>query len=209
MFRTWWRRGREPDAGSIVPRWHEPEGRPSRHCRHAVDQSADMDDIVATLLDLAVRGYLVIQVRWSRRASSISHSRRALVPRQDVRAARALGHRLGDRADEPSRYDDLARYEREVLDGVLEGGQSRRMSDLTNDFYKHIPGIDRAMYDEVVLLGLFEKSPDGVRKRWALIGGAGAGGRGGDRCGARQAGPRRRRRDSRDSSSSPSRSRCR
>ncbi len=167
MFRIWSTRGREPQTGSIVPQWREPQGLRPGIAGTLVDQSADMRDIVATLLDLAVRGYLTIKevppdgiLRDLTESSFLG------------KALKALGIGKNDweleRTDKPE--TDLARFEREVVDGVFEGRRSRRLSDMTNDFYTHIPGIDRAMYDEAVTQGLFERSPDAVRKKWIIIG---------------------------------------
>lgn len=167
MWRTWWRRGREPHVGSIVPRWREPEGIRPGPAGTLLDQSADMDDIVATLLDLAVRGYLTIkEVEPEGLLSGIGDD--SFIGK----TLKALGIRKTDWELELTgkATTDLARYEDEILNAVFEGRLSRRLSDMTNDFYKHIPGINEAMYDEVVLQGLFAKSPYGVRKKWIIIG---------------------------------------
>lgn len=164
MLRQWNRTGREPPSGSIVPQWKPPEGLPPGAAGTLVDQRAGMDDIVATMLDLAVRGYVTIRE----------------VPPEGVlasdsfvgKALRSLG--LGKTDWEVTTTDksrnDLTRYEKMVYAGVLEGATSRKMSDLHNDFYKHIPKIYSAMYDETVERGLFLKRPESTRNKWLGVG---------------------------------------
>lgn len=167
MWHAWWTRGREPHPGSIVPRWREPEGIRPGPAGTLLDQSADMDDIIATLLDLAVRGYLTIkEVEPDGLLGGIGDE--SFIGK----TLKALGIRKTDWELELTGRSttDLARYEQAILDAVFEGRLSRRLSDMTNDFYKHIPALNEALYDEVVLQGLFAKSPYGVRKKWILIG---------------------------------------
>ena len=73
-----------------------------------------------------------------------------------------------ERTDKSDR--DLLGYERLVYDGVLEGARSRRMSDLHNDFYKHLPSITSGLYDQVVAQRWFARSPRAVRLSWVGIG---------------------------------------
>ncbi len=167
MWRAWWTRGREPHVGSIVPRWRVPEGIRPGPAGTLLDQSADMDDIIATVLDLAVQGHLTIK----------EVEPEGLLGRLDEdsflgRTLKTLGIRKTDWEFARTGKDagGLARFEREVLDAVFNGQQARRLSDMTNSFYKEIPGITKALYDEVVLKGLFAKSPDGVRTKWIIIG---------------------------------------
>ncbi|MGH7564745.1 MAG: DUF2207 domain-containing protein [Gemmatimonadota bacterium] len=171
MFGVWWTRGREPSAGSIVPVWRPPDGVPPGAAGTLVDQRTDMDDVVATLLDLAVRGY--VRIREVPPGGVMG-----LVEEESFagKALRSLGLYKNDweleRTGKPSADGDLTHYEGRVLRGVFEGDSSRRMSDLHNEFYEHLPEIHDGMYDLLVRKGLFRRSPDTVRKiyRWAGIG---------------------------------------
>ena len=177
MLGLWGTRGREPSAGSVVPLWRPPDGLPPGAAGTLVDQRADMDDVVATLLDLAVRGYIRIRE----------------VPPGGVmglldegsftgKALRTLGLYKNDwqleRTEKPTAGGDLTHYEARVLRGVFEGETSRRMSELHNEFYEHLPEIHDGMYDLLVKKKLFRQNPDTVRKvyRWAGLGGLVLGG---------------------------------
>jgi hypothetical protein len=166
MYRQWHRRGREPHVGSIVAQWKIPSDMRPGAAGVLLDQRADMDDIVATLLDLAVRGYIRI------REVEPENILAALGDSFLGKALKSLGVGKNDwsieRTEKP--VTDLLFYEREVLDALLEGKQSRVMSDLHNDFYKHLPNLHTVMYAEVVRQGWFVQSPEKVRQRWLVFG---------------------------------------
>jgi hypothetical protein len=177
MLGLWGTRGREPSAGSVVPLWRPPDGLPPGAAGTLVDQRADMDDVVATLLDLAVRGY--VQIREVPPGGIMG-----LVEEESftVKALRTLGLYKNDweleRTGKPTTGGDLTHYEGRVLHGIFEGDTSRRMSELHNEFYEHLPEIHDGMYDLLVGKKLFQQNPDTVRKiyRWGGIGGLVLGG---------------------------------
>lgn len=166
MFRTWHRRGREPHVGSIVPRWRIPETMRPGIGGTLLDQDADLDDIIATLLDLAVRGYVrIVEVTPPNPFEGVGGGFVG-------RALRAIANRKPDwaieRTDQP--LDALARSEREILDAILDGRSRREMRELVNKFHAKLPALYRALYAETVEAGWFLKSPEKVRTRWMLAG---------------------------------------
>jgi hypothetical protein len=169
IYSRWRSRGREPEPGSIVPNWHPPEGLPAGAAGTLMDQRAGMEDVVATLLDLAVRGYLKIsEVPVHGLVETLGEKSFA------VKALRTLGISTVDwelmRTGKPA-PGDLAPYEVRVLDGVFDDGEPvRRMSDLHNEFYTHLPEIRNGMYDYLVEQKLFPKSPASVRNRYLVLG---------------------------------------
>ena len=169
-FMTWlWNtRGREPSKRSVMPDWKVPGDLRPGPAGTLWDQSADMDDVVATILDLGVRGLL--RIREVPPAGLLG-----VVDDESFtgKLLRTLGvtktdwqlERISSAGEEA-----LARSERLVLDGIFEGADSRRMSELSNDFYKHLPRIHKELYDEAVEQGLFTRNPNTVR-RWYVAGG--------------------------------------
>ncbi len=67
MFTTWRRKGRDPTRRSIVVQYEPPEDLSPAEVGTLVDHKAEMHDITATLVDLAVRGYLTIEENESKR----------------------------------------------------------------------------------------------------------------------------------------------
>lgn len=168
MFNLWWRRGREPAVGSIVPVWRPPEGLPPGAAGTLVDQRAGMDDVVATLLDMAVRGYVTIHEIPLGGPMNIAEGSSFV-----AKTLRSIGIGGTDwelrRTDKPDN-GELAAYESCVLDGVFDGAPCRRMSELHNEFYTHLPRIREGMYSFLVEKGLFPSSPQAVRNRYIVFG---------------------------------------
>jgi hypothetical protein len=161
----WVRSGRDPAAGSVVPQWRLPDGLRPGPAGALVDDRVDTSDVVATLIDLARRGYVRI--------------RRLEAPGPLARAARwgpageAL-QQLGLQDWELElRTDDrrgLEIYERLLLDGIFGDTRSRRLSELRMRFHVHLPEIRRAIYRQLVSRQLVRNDPQGVRRRWAWTG---------------------------------------
>src|ERR1700676_4247502 len=61
MFWLWYTRGRDPRLAPIAVQYEPPEGMTPAEAGTLVDDDAAMRDITATIVDLAVRGYLVIE----------------------------------------------------------------------------------------------------------------------------------------------------
>src|SRR5229473_3050312 len=61
MFYLWWTQGRDPRLRPIAAQYEPPDQLTPGEAGALVDESANMRDITATLVDLAVRGFLVIE----------------------------------------------------------------------------------------------------------------------------------------------------
>ena len=167
LYALWRRRGKEPPIGSVAPQW-----RPSDELRPGTagalaDQRADMDDVIATLLDLAVRGYVRIVEVPPEIPFGVDPG---------TLAGKILGGVAGRKQDwervrlKPADESGLREVERLTLDGFFEGATTRRLSDLKNDFYKRLPGIKDALYRELVWRKLFARSPSKTRTIWMVFG---------------------------------------
>lgn len=117
------------------------------------DERVDPVDVTATLLDLAVRGYLVITE----------------LPRE--------GHGLLDWTMERTTRstDDLLAYERALLEAIAPAGGVSRVSELPATLAPAIGEVQGLLYDEVVGQGWFESRPDDTRIRWRTRGLVGVG----------------------------------
>lgn len=153
MGGLWWHRGRDPVGPDAVPvRYEPPDGMSPAELGTVLDESVDMRDITATLLDLTVRGYLEIE--------EIETTRFLFLKDSD--------YTLHERNADPAR---LKEHERLLLAGLLGGNQSVRVSELKDHFYTRIPGIREALYREVSRdAGWFPTSPERVRNRYLAAG---------------------------------------
>ncbi len=114
-----------------------------------IDERANTLDVTATIVDLAVRGYLLIQ----------EIPKEGLFGKPDWTLIRL------EKAD-----DDLLTYERRLLDGLFSGGSEVTLSSLRNTFAKRLEGVEESLYVDAVSRGWFSARPDKVRATWNLRG---------------------------------------
>jgi uncharacterized membrane protein YgcG len=151
LYLLWYHRGRDAVVELPVDYVAEP---PSDLAPGLVgvllDESADLRDILATLVDLCRRGEARIE----------EHSEEGflgLVGKQDfILERRVTGVTLPD-------------YEGAVLDAFLAAGQRRAFSELREEFYKGLPGLQRQLFAALVHGGLLEEDPERVRGRYRLL----------------------------------------
>jgi uncharacterized membrane protein YgcG len=154
--------GQDPKLG-VVPEYlsSPPSSLPPSIVGGLIDESVDLRDIMATLVDLARRGYLVIEEDQTDgvfgKSSTFTFKR----------------------TDEPA--GDLREHERIMLERIFAGGAlERSMESLRNSFYTTIPQLRTSIYQAMVKEGLFRNNPETTRSIWtgagvviALLGAAG------------------------------------
>ncbi|MBU0705562.1 MAG: DUF2207 domain-containing protein [Chloroflexi bacterium] len=152
LLMLWYLRGRDPKI--VLPAAYLPEpptDDPPGVAGTLVDEKADMQDIIATLVDLARRGYLAIEEE--HKSGFFGSTSFDFVFRRTEKST-----------------DDLLPYERMLLRQVFGGRSERRMSSLKNKFYQAIPKIKEQLYRETVKRKYFRASPDKTRGRYNLFG---------------------------------------
>jgi hypothetical protein len=161
----WTRAGRDPSAGSVVPQWRLPEALRPGPAGGLVDDRVDTRDVVATLIDLARRGF--VRIRRLKAPGPLSR-----LDRWDpaARALQDLGLNDWELELLTSERQGLEVYERLLVDGIFGDQRSRRLSELRNKFHVHLPEIRRAIYRQLVTRRLVREDPQAVRRRWAWTG---------------------------------------
>jgi hypothetical protein len=117
------------------------------HVGTVADERVDPIDVTATLVDLAIRGHLVINE----------------LPRESEFARTDWEIRRVDASN------GLRPFEQQLLDGIAAPGGSVRVSELASRVQESIGGVQNALYDEVVSHGWFERRPDDTRNRWTRM----------------------------------------
>jgi hypothetical protein len=154
----YWTRGRdariadhEQDSVSPVQNGHfaPPDGVRPGQIGTLVDEQADVVDVTATIVDLAVRGYLRIDEQ----------------PRQTYDAPDWLLVRLPN-----APVNALLPYERALYDAIFDGRDAVLLSQLSGSFTSHLGAVRDALYADVVEQGWFARRPDTERTRWTTIG---------------------------------------
>jgi uncharacterized membrane protein len=156
-YRRWDKYGRDPAEGSSVVRYEPVPGASPAELGTLVDNTADMQDITATLVDLAVRGYIHIT---------------ELKEEHFFGLAKSTDYRF-DIVKTRSEWKDLKSHETSYLDALGESGPgdaySVQMSDLRNKFYRFLPRIKNSIYDELVQADYYRERPDRAKaKAWGL-----------------------------------------
>ena len=155
IYLLWYLRGRDPQIDA-VPEYitAPPDGLLPGIAGTLVDEQADVQDIIATLMDLARRGYLAIE-----ESSETSPFR--LVSKEYTLRKTLDGKNVSDLVD----------FEQQLYNAVFRSGPSVRMRDLNQRFYSNIPGLQQALYNTSVKQGYFGSSPSSVRSQYGCLGG--------------------------------------
>ncbi len=150
VFLTWYTKGRDPRVSGVPEVLEQPPSDlPPGVAGTLVDEQADVQDVLATLLDLARRG--IIQIQEEQNPELLGSSR-------DFVITQVQPNPIGLRA-----------FERTVLAAVLPGGQPTRVSEMKGRFQAHIPLFRQQLFDEAVRAGLFNESPERSRQHYRAI----------------------------------------
>src|ERR1700693_6192795 len=155
MFYLWWTRGRDPRLRPIAAQYEPPNQLTPGEAGTLVDNSANMRDITASIVDLAVRGYLVIEEVQKERVLGLMHEKDYNFILQKDR----------------SQWSALKAHEQALLDGFFTmgtAGETISMDSLQNRFYKTLPVMRSGIFDSLVSQGFYRRRPDSVR--FAYIG---------------------------------------
>jgi len=168
----WWRHGRDRVYRSVYYLTKDPsqqtrpmlaqdqvvvEYTPPDELRPAqmgviLDERADTKDVTATIIDLAVRGYLTIEEK----------EKSWIFGKTDWHLTKKK---------EPS-PGELLPYETEVFTGLFSGSETEvDVSDLKNEFYKDLAEAQKKLYADAMKRKWFSRNPNTARD-WAQ--GAGA-----------------------------------
>jgi uncharacterized membrane protein len=150
MFWLWWTRGRGPERQAIAVQYEPPDKLTPGECGTLVDNEAAMRDITATLVDLAVKGYLTIEQRDESHLLGLSHSKEYIFHLKKS----------------PAEWGSARAHEQQMLAALFGDGATRevKLSDLQNHFYKQIPGIRDSIFEALMTDNYYLHRPDTVRQ---------------------------------------------
>jgi uncharacterized membrane protein len=151
MYQLWRRKGRDPKRRPIVARYEPPRDLSPAEVGTLIDNRPDARDVTATLVDLAVRGFLLIEEVEEKIFLGITTTEYIFTlrrPREE--------------------WTGLKTHEVKMLDALFQGGeiQAVALSELKNEFYKEMPGIRDRIYDRLISLGFYRSRPDKVMGIW-------------------------------------------
>ncbi|MFC1661149.1 DUF2207 domain-containing protein, partial [Gemmatimonadota bacterium] len=186
-FRQWRRKGRDPEARAIAVQYEPPANLGPAEVGTLVDHKAEMHDITATLVDLAVRGFIHIQKIKTKTLGILSsteyvfHLKKpeeewAGLSTHEERYLKAVFKRPGSESSVGvwKALLDGAEPDPDVTsagagDGPTYG--SVELSSLKNQFYKDLKDIRKALYDQLIAKGHYDRDPSAAQAVWS-VGGA-------------------------------------
>jgi uncharacterized membrane protein len=157
MFYLWWTRGRDPRLRPIAAQYEPPDQLTPGEAGTLVDESVDMRDITASIVDLAVRGYIVIEEHTKDRMLGLFHDKDYSFILNKDRSA----------------WSKLKTHEQSLLEGLFSAGtvgESVSMSNLENHFYRNLPSIKSSIFESLVTHGYYQRRPDTVRSSYIGMG---------------------------------------
>ena len=153
MFYLWWTRGRDPRLRPISAQYEPPDTLSPGEAGTLVDNSADIRDITASMVDLAVRGYMVIEEHQVDRMLGLYHEKDYNFILQKNR----------------SEWSALKAHEQSLLDGFFSAGtigETVSMSSLQNSFYENLADMKKGIFESLVAQGFYSRRPDSVRNTY-------------------------------------------
>ena len=114
-----------------------------------VDEQANTLDVTSTIVDLAVRGFLLIQE----------------IPKQGW-----FGKPDWTLIKLEKATAELQPYEEKLYDGLFEGGTEVTVSSLRTTFVARLESVENALYADAMKRKWFNARPDKVRSSWMLRG---------------------------------------
>ncbi len=156
MLWIWWTRGRGPERQAITVQYEPPDKLSPGECGTLVDNEAAMRDITATLVDLAVKGYLTIEQKEESHLLGLSHSKEYIFHLKK----------------QPAEWAGARAHEQQMLSALFDDGATTdvTLSALQNHFYSHLPGIRGAIFDALMTDGYYLHRPDTVRQGYIGVG---------------------------------------
>lgn len=163
IFLLWFRTGRDKVEGnknksiffnrSIAAEFSPPDKLKPAEIGILFDQKADTLDITATIIDLAVRGYLQIKE---------TKTKRSLLPdKTDYTLIKITPKNAKEK---------LIPYEKMLIDKLFKTKDKVELSSLKNTFYADLKSIKDQAYKDMASKAIFNSNPDKIRKKYLTIG---------------------------------------
>jgi len=158
MLHRWYRRGRDPKVREAVTVMYEPPKFDGKYLSPGevgalVDEKMDQRDITASVIGLAVKGYIKIE------ETSVA----GLITLFDRTDYKLIKEKEAD--------DKLSPLERQLLGDIfVDNAETIMISEMKKKFYKNISGLKRTTFKQLVDKKYFPTSPEAVQGRYALVG---------------------------------------
>ena len=145
-FSLWQKEGRDPKIKkTIIAHYNPPKNLAPSMVGALIRQYVDLKGILATVVDLAVRGYLRIK----------EEEKKILF----IRSKEYVFEKLKNETD-------LKPFEQQIMRAIFKRGNIISSTELRNKFYTELPEIKKEIYEEVAQTDLFNGNIEETRKKY-------------------------------------------
>jgi len=167
MFRQWRKHGRDPKRLPIAVQYEPPAQLTPAEVGTLVDNRPDMRDITASIVDLAVRGFIRIKETQESRflglGTKTEYALQLVKPSEEWTGLRPHEDKLLRALfSQTSRAGAAPAAPGTVVDEVA-------LSDLKNKFYKDLPEIRERLFSQLIDRGCYVRRPDRVVLKYVII----------------------------------------
>jgi hypothetical protein len=158
LWLLWRRVGRDPAPEPEMVRFEPPAGLSPAEAGALLDHSVDTRDIVATLVDLAARGFLAIHEE----------------PRPGVLGFGAGTDHVFECLQPPESWTALKPHEQQMLRGLFGAGAGAgrvRLAALKDRFAGHLDIMREGIYESLCGAGYYRVRPDRMAAVFYVLGG--------------------------------------
>jgi uncharacterized membrane protein len=146
MFLLWFFKGRDPAGrGTIIAEFESPHNLRPTEVGLLLDNKIQTKDITATIVDLAVRGYLKIIEKEKKKYNLV-------LLKKDF-----------------SQDKGLKPYEVSIISEIFGSKEQVSLDDLKNKFYRYLRKIKKQVSSNLLQEGYYKRDPIKVRNFWILL----------------------------------------
>jgi len=163
MLLIWLKVGKDPRKETIAPRFDPPKGIHSGEAGVLIDDRADMCDISAMVIGLAVKGYLTIK-EIDTEQKGIADKVRSVFGRSGP-----VDYEFIKKRDVDS---DLSKVEATLHQAIFDSSnpEKRLLSSMENEFYKVLPKLKSDLYSGLRDKGYYPSNPERTRRSYFSVG---------------------------------------
>ncbi len=150
----WYQYGRDDQGVSdtIVPTFTPPKDLSPTETGTIIDEKLDPRDITAAIIDYAVKGYIKIK---------------------EIETPGMFRKKTDFELELVKPCLLEKKFEKEIILGIFginKTGQKKKISELTNNFYTHVPLITNSVLEELIANDYFPHNPETVCSTYQFIG---------------------------------------
>ena len=151
---VFFKKGRDPQGrGTLIPQYESPDEMTPAEMGTLYDEKVHLHDLTSTIIDLCVRGYMKIKEL---------PKEKGLFKKEDYELIRVNNKEGWDKG--------LNEFERLFMKRIFGSSGHRKLSTMTNDFYKVLPQLKKMLYKNLVKKGYMPKDPSKVRGNYMAKG---------------------------------------